>query len=136
MIKMDKNILILNNSDCFKETKLFLEKNYDLSKINKFNFMTVLKEAVNNIFEHGKPPGKLEIEDKEKFIKVYISDESQGFDFYNALEKSIKLNENFNFLEDSRGIFLITHLSDEYKYENKVLIIKFYKEVFNEDTNC
>jgi serine/threonine-protein kinase RsbW len=71
-------------------------------------------EAVNNSIIHGNKLSpekivKVDIAQEEKVLKILISDEGSGFDFYNIPDPTKPENiENIH----GRGIFLMKNLAD------------------------
>ncbi|MCF6239776.1 MAG: ATP-binding protein [Bacteroidales bacterium] len=94
------------------------------------NILVCIVEAVSNAIQHGNQNDVTKIvylsysyyQNKLNFI---IEDEGNGFDLDNVPDPTLPENvENIK----GRGIFLIRHLSDEIKFENKgsKLYITFY----------
>ncbi|RLD35946.1 MAG: ATP-binding protein [Bacteroidetes bacterium] len=77
-------------------------------------------EAVNNSIIHGNksnPDKKVKVVVKSSKDKLYITveDEGPGFNFENIPDPTAPENiENIN----GRGVFLMSHLSDEVKFHN------------------
>ncbi len=94
------------------------------------NILVCIVEAVSNAIQHGNQNDVTKIvylsysynKGKLSFI---VEDEGQGFDLDKVPDPTLPENvENIK----GRGIFLIRHLSDEIKFENKgsKLYITFY----------
>ncbi|MEN8201751.1 MAG: ATP-binding protein [Bacteroidota bacterium] len=101
----------------------------DLSDEVYGNVLVATMEATNNAIVHGNnsDPRKqvsINIETRERELKVLIEDQGDGFDHYGVPDPTAPENiEKIN----GRGIFLMERLSDEILYLNdgRIVELKF-----------
>lgn len=96
------------------------------------NIMISVTECISNAIVHGNQGNKeklvhLELLAEEDKLSFVIEDEGEGFEFENLPDPTSP--ENIE-KPGGRGIFLIKHLSDEFKFEEggKRTILSFYMD--------
>jgi serine/threonine-protein kinase RsbW len=101
----------------------------DLSDEIYGNVLVATMEATNNAIVHGNKTDpekevKIKIEYGERFLKVLIEDQGEGFDHWGIPDPTAP--ENIEKIH-GRGIFLMERLSDEILYLNdgRIVELKF-----------
>lgn len=96
------------------------------------NIMISVTECISNAIVHGNQGNKeklvhLELLAEEDKLSFVIEDEGEGFEFENLPDPTSP--ENIE-KPGGRGIFLIKHLSDEFKFEEggKRTVLSFYMD--------
>jgi serine/threonine-protein kinase RsbW len=96
------------------------------------NIMIAVTETVNNAILHGNKSDSsknvlLELEQLENALIFTVTDQGEGFDFHHLPDPTI--NENLEKV-GGRGLFLVKHLCDEVRFNEKGTSIKmtFYFE--------
>ena len=101
-----------------------------------FELKVVLNELFLNAIKHGNKGDstkcvKLVVDLKrEKYIRIFIEDQGEGFNFKSLIEKSkksIRVNNFLDMKETGRGILIVDSLCDKITYNkkgNRVLVIK------------
>jgi serine/threonine-protein kinase RsbW len=97
------------------------------------NMLVAVTEAVNNAIQHGNKfdPQKMvnvsyEIDNDR--IAFVISDEGNGFDYYNLPDPTAPEN-----LEKptGRGVFLMKHLADQIIFSDQGKVVELYFNMIN-----
>ena len=119
--------------DNIKVIESFIDNARDKFEINDDiygNIMISVTECVSNAIIHGNNKDKskmvhLELMMEDDLLKFVISDEGDGFDANNLNDPTAP--ENID-KPGGRGIFLIKHLTDEFKFEDggKRATLSFY----------
>lgn len=119
--------------DNIKVIESFIDNARDKFEINDDiygNIMISVTECVSNAIIHGNNKDKakmvhLELKMEDDLLKFVISDEGDGFDANNLNDPTAP--ENID-KPGGRGIFLIKHLTDEFKFEDggKRATLSFY----------
>lgn len=119
--------------DNIKVIESFIDNARDQFEINDDiygNIMISVTECVSNAIIHGNNKDKaklvhLELIMDDDLLKFIISDEGEGFDSNHLKDPTAPEN-----IEEpgGRGIFLIKHLTDEFKFEDggKRASLSFY----------
>jgi len=85
------------------------------------NIMVAITESVNNAIKHGNKCDKtknviLSATCDENALTIRVEDQGEGFDYDNLPDPTAP--ENLDKV-GGRGVFLMKHLSDEVRFENK-----------------
>ena len=111
-----------------------LRNEYDIHEDSYGNILVAVTEAVNNAIVHGNScdPSKqvkvtYEIEGDR--ISFMISDEGNGFDYYNLPDPTAPEN-----LEKptGRGVFLMKHLADQVIFSENGKVVELYFKTHND----
>lgn len=119
--------------DNIKVIESFIDNARDKFEINDDiygNIMISVTECVSNAIIHGNNKDKtklvhLELMMDEDLLKFTITDEGEGFDTNHLQDPTAP--ENIE-KPGGRGIFIIKHLTDEFKFEDggKTAMLSFY----------
>ena len=108
------------------------KENFEINDDIYGNIMISVTECISNAIIHGNKQDKsklvhLELKMEDDQLKFIIEDEGSGFDAAELPDPTSPENIEKT---GGRGIFLIKHLSDEFKFENggKTAILSFYMD--------
>ncbi|RLD63587.1 MAG: ATP-binding protein [Bacteroidetes bacterium] len=106
-----------------------LSREYSLGSVVYGNILVALLEAVTNSIMHGNkmdPEKQVKVTYSltDEFVEFSISDEGEGFDFENIPDPTRPRNVE---KPNGRGVFLMSHLTDElvYNKEKSEIIMRF-----------
>ena len=131
MIKPSRNILTIHSRKSeLKKAEDFLQEFFNNNNVPQNNFNKVwlcISEAIINSIVHGHKNDedkeiRLQVKLDKQHISVTITDEGEGFNFYEVADPTEK--ENLK-KESGRGIHIIKSMCEALEYNKKGNSIQF-----------
>jgi len=128
----EKSLEIPSESNYIRKTSEDILKDLEslsLDKTTLFVIKLCIEEALRNAMIHGNRmneslPVKVRYKVADNRFSVEIEDQGKGFDYKHLPDPTV--NENL-LRGHGRGVFLINHLMDEVRYNDRGNIIKMIK---------
>lgn len=114
---MSESLIVQSNEEGFREVEDFLDHTFDTYHVAHYaaTIAVPVLQAVQNAIHHGNADDasrhvRLEVGHCRGGLFFEVSDEGKGFDYASHLSDGQSLEQG------SRGLFLISTLSDRYVY--------------------